>query len=344
MAPTQLKTLQIGRGLAALAVCAFHLSVYLGLKTGDAAFSAWTERGFLGVDFFFVLSGFIILHAHAGDIGRPGRWGAYAYKRFVRVYPIYWIYTAVLVAALLVGVGDTPLPTGAWDWFSSVTLVRVTDVKTPLPQAWTLFYEVLFYAVFSVLILNRRAGLALIGVWLTGVAIMRLYPELSPMGVLFGLYNLNFFIGMAVYLVARKLSLRQAVAVGLLGIGVLAATYAFDPDLQRPGRLLYAIAFGLMLAGAVGFERHRKVDIPLLGTLGDASYTIYLTHALLLSTAWKVLNPFIKLPGPAMYVLLFVAAVTGGVLLYLGVERPVLHILRRRRRPAAEAAPFKVAV
>jgi peptidoglycan/LPS O-acetylase OafA/YrhL len=344
MAPTQLKTLQIGRGLAALAVCAFHLSVYLGQQTGEAVFSAFTERGFLGVDFFFVLSGFIILHAHAGDMGRPGRWGAYAYKRFVRVYPIYWIYTAVLVAALLVGVGDTPLPTGVWNWVSSIALVRVTDIRTPLPQAWTLFYEVLFYAVFSVLILSRRAGLALIAAWLTGVAIMRFYPELSPAGVMFGLYNLNFFIGMAAYLVAPKLSLRQAAAVGLLGVGMLAGTYAFDPDLHRPGRLLYAVAFGLMLAGAVGFERHRRVDIPLLGTLGNASYTIYLTHALLLSTAWKVLRPFISLPGPAMYALLFVVAVTGGVVLYLWVEKPVLNLLRRRRRPAAEPAPLKVAI
>ncbi|NBQ54213.1 MAG: acyltransferase, partial [Proteobacteria bacterium] len=64
-----------------------------------------------GVDFFFVLSGFIILHAHMDDIGRPARLGRYLWRRAVRVYPIYWICLTLSVGALVVMGGALPL----WD-------------------------------------------------------------------------------------------------------------------------------------------------------------------------------------------------------------------------------------
>ena len=68
-----LKCLQAGRALAALAVVAFHLSTaFSDPRYGSHSIGqAFTRHGNLGVDFFFVLSGFIILNAHARDIGRP---------------------------------------------------------------------------------------------------------------------------------------------------------------------------------------------------------------------------------------------------------------------------------
>lgn len=92
----QLKTLQQGRGLAAMAVAAFHLSLLLGdtRYLNDAVFLKFTQRGNLGVDFFFVLSGFIIVFAHYKDINHPARVSDYLLKRFTRLFPVYWLYTA----------------------------------------------------------------------------------------------------------------------------------------------------------------------------------------------------------------------------------------------------------
>jgi peptidoglycan/LPS O-acetylase OafA/YrhL len=164
-----LNSLQVGRGLAALSVVAFHLSTALGDPRygGTRVFSLYTRRGNLGVDFFFVLSGFIILHAHKADLGRPARLGRYLYRRFVRLYPIYWLYTLVLttlVLTTLVAAGQAvvlKLPQTLAGWVSAVFLIRLSQESPPLGVAWTLFHEVAFYLFFSLAILNRRLGIAM---------------------------------------------------------------------------------------------------------------------------------------------------------------------------------------
>ncbi|PZR43307.1 MAG: acyltransferase, partial [Stutzerimonas stutzeri] len=136
-----LGTIQAGRGLAALAVVMFHLTIMMGdvRYGGDPVFRALTWRGDLGVDFFFVLSGFIMMFIHAGDIDRPGRWASFARARFVRLFPIYWLYTAAFCVLVALGFGRVvQLPTDAADWLSVVFLVRLTDVQPPLNVAWTL--------------------------------------------------------------------------------------------------------------------------------------------------------------------------------------------------------------
>src|SRR5882762_91392 len=117
-----LKALQAGRALAAISVAAFHLSLMMGLDRygGQAVFREYTKLGNLGVDFFFVLSGFIILFAHVDDIGKSDAWGAYVYRRFVRLFPIYWLYTGTFVLLLaLVGGTDAKMPTTLGDWITS---------------------------------------------------------------------------------------------------------------------------------------------------------------------------------------------------------------------------------
>jgi peptidoglycan/LPS O-acetylase OafA/YrhL len=92
-----LRTLQAGRGVAAIAVLLYHLNLELVARFGGASVSG-LEVGWAGVDFFFVLSGFIIWHVHAGDIGQDGRLGRYLWNRFTRLYPVYWAVLAVALA------------------------------------------------------------------------------------------------------------------------------------------------------------------------------------------------------------------------------------------------------
>jgi hypothetical protein len=107
-------SLQAGRALAALLVVLLHL----GLIIADAKYFdvPWVGTPFrwgdAGVEFFFVLSGFIITSAHAGDISRPSRLIPYLQRRAIRIYPPYWIvFALVFLLALPFSATRATLPT-----------------------------------------------------------------------------------------------------------------------------------------------------------------------------------------------------------------------------------------
>src|SRR5690349_9010218 len=106
----KLNSLQICRGLAALLVLLFHATfmsqTYLDYRPLDGVF----RFGYSGVDFFFVLSGFIIFWAHHGELGHPTALRPYVRRRFVRIYPLYWI-VAILLTPIYFG-----LPHRFHDW------------------------------------------------------------------------------------------------------------------------------------------------------------------------------------------------------------------------------------
>jgi exopolysaccharide production protein ExoZ len=91
MSKSKIQSLQMFRGFAALAVVAHHADVATDAFVGALAgpFSKWFGMGLLGVDFFFVLSGFIIMYAHMDDDCALAAWKLYAFKRLSRIYPAY---------------------------------------------------------------------------------------------------------------------------------------------------------------------------------------------------------------------------------------------------------------
>lgn len=333
-----IKTLQAGRALAALAVVAFHLSIMmsLGRYGGQAVYRDYTQFGNRGVDFFFVLSGFIILHAHAGDVGRPARWGRYVHRRFVRLFPIYWLYTGAYVLVLaVVGGTDATLPTTWADWLTSLTLIRWTDASPPLGVAWTLFHELAFYAVFSVLILGRRAGVLAMAAFVIAALLNFHFPGergRTALDTYTAAYNLYFVFGMAAYGLSRRAGAGWLELIGGAGLAAL-ALLAMATWFQAASVLL-ALGLALLLAGAVQREAAGRVYVPrVLAFIGDASYSIYLTH-ISLEGAWLKLamkGHWSQRVGPGpTFLLVMVGTVALGCLAYRWVERPLLRMLRGR--------------
>jgi peptidoglycan/LPS O-acetylase OafA/YrhL len=355
-----LQTIQVGRGLAAFAVAAFHLSIGLAdpRYLGYPVFESITWRGNLGVDFFFVLSGFIMMLVHHNDIGRPERWRAFALKRAIRVYPIYWLYTLGFCLLVAFNFGTvTRLPAVASDWISVVTLVRFSSVQPPLSPAWTLFHEIAFYAVFSLLLLNRRIGAAALAAWMLVAIILFQYAaptERTPLATLFSAYNLDFVVGMAAFAVLARLKVWSAAV--LVGIG--AALIAVCMSLEARGSvfvgfpLLYAIGFGCILSAMVFFEKRREKklgDVPVVTLLGNASYSIYLTHEALEGLFMKLVlraRSMVPLTDGIVYGAILVATIIGGCFAYLLVERPLLSFLHERlgraRRSSSRWSPAAV--
>ena len=107
--------IQAARGIAALLVVAYHAERALSLPqyVGRMPLDGITGFGHAGVDFFFVLSGFIILTVHGVDLGQPGRFRRYAARRVCRIYPPYWIVTALVLMLTFAGTAGTACRAGS---------------------------------------------------------------------------------------------------------------------------------------------------------------------------------------------------------------------------------------
>lgn len=335
-----IKSLQIGRGLAALAVTLFHTSgMFADPRFGlESPFWNWTYRGDLGVDFFFVLSGYIILHAHREDIGRPAQLKGYAFKRFVRIYPLYWIFTLLILAgAALVG-GVSAMPQNGGDLLSIGLLVRFSEISTPVGTAWTLFHEIIFYAIFALLLLRRWLGIAMLGLWFGIVAWNFHY---APFGnwsfpqTLFSAHNLGFLFGIGAFFLSARSDKTTALACLLIGLLLIPALLWGEGALGRadPLQLGFTIAFALIIAGAVALERQGLVvRSAALAMLGDASYTLYLAHENVGATLLKIAVK-LRLTDHVDHHILYVGFVATiiffSLLFYRWVEKPLLGWMRR---------------
>ena len=340
--PIQLKSLQQGRGLAAIAVVAFLLSLLLGSPRylNDAVLLNFTHRGNLGVDFFFVLSGFIIVFAHHNDINQPDRAREYLMKRFIRLFPVYWLYTAIFCILVALGFGSASIvPESFSNWISTLLLIRLDSFELPITPAWTLIHELAFYLIFATLILNRTIGIMVMFVWLLAGGIVFQYPEEGarlPLTTYFSPLNFNFLIGMAAFYAlkhAQNINLKPAFPFGL-------ALFILIYFLESKGmtynylQLAYAASFGFIIVGAAAYERagFPASRFKLLSLIGDASYTIYLTHLAFLGLIAKIvikLSGFVAVNSLVVYFVTFCITILCGCLLYLFVERPLLRLCRK---------------
>jgi exopolysaccharide production protein ExoZ len=345
--PRTLFGVQIARGIAATMVVLAHANLLID----SHMFQGWFIEGWCGVDFFFVLSGFIIFYANHHDIGhRPGL-PLYLFKRFVRIYPIYWAYS---IAAVFVHLALAPrIHLISWIHLSARTLIscallyptNVSANEMPvLPVAWTLSYEVLFYLMFGVLIaLKPRIAYPLVAVWslvsLANVLFEHNFDNLF-LNLLFAPRNSEFLLGAVVGWLAIKGSHRIGILILWIcmasGLALLAASwthahwFANVPSNNVAG---FGAAFALIVFAAVGLEMHGPKGggraRRLLIYLGDASYSIYLVHFLLIVIANIVLAR-IGIHSRPRFLIIVTGCIVAGCLGYRFIERPIMNALNSR--------------
>jgi peptidoglycan/LPS O-acetylase OafA/YrhL len=348
-----LRTLQAGRGIAALAVVFFHAGVEVGTDPRfwlEASFSQFLAPGELGVEFFFLLSGIVIVLAHWCDIGDASTLRLYAWKRFRRIYPIYWMILAAVVPALFILPQLQPgVDRSFLSILSSVILVHVGSLNSVLIVGWTLFHEILFYAIFSLLLVNRSVGVISIIAWLSGSVLTILHFIVSPgLAWLFSPLHLLFGGGMLIALTIRlcpKLNWKLFLFPGIAGLGlVLVWSYQVH---HRTDAISLAIgaALAFLVLGLIELERTQRLKVwAPLTFLGDASYSIYLLHFPILSLTFKVLfaaSKMISIPLWIWAVFGIAIAVSAGIAMHVLIEVPVLKLLSRfgAERQASGGAP-----
>jgi peptidoglycan/LPS O-acetylase OafA/YrhL len=338
-------SIQVLRGVAAVLVVLFHATQFFTSLYQIAPFWGFFLFGFSGVDIFFVLSGFIIFMIHFPDIGKPQRYLSYIIKRFIRIYPIYWITLAILSCWLLFTDSIS-----IQDVYENISLLYSPKIWVN-PVCWTMTFEVLFYIIFSFLILNRILGSVLIFCWMIIVVAPNLFDlkfSFFLFILVFHKYTILFMIGLIVsYTVMQLRQFSPMIRNKLGNIACLCGFIAFSvtsfycvkysiPSDELIILLGYGFASGCFMICALSdtFEAFfRKQN--LLKSLGDASYSIYLLHYIFLSVVVSYLKLHTSMSEAFTVTLAFVAVcvltVIVGWLFYMTVEHPLLKFIRTLR-------------
>ena len=333
----KITVLQGGRAIAALGVLLLH-AAEMTEKHGQARLPGWAflDRGALGVDFFFVLSGFIILHAHANDRRGLAAASSYAWRRITRIYVPY-LPLILAIMALYISVPSL----GAekkWSLFTSVTLIAAERPPAPaLSAAWTLIHEVMFYAIFLLSYWTPRFRW-LIAAWVVLIGMTSYLPITisefnlplaleAPLNVFLSPLNVEFVAGMIAAVAVRSLSLVWARVVLVIGITGLVGFFAAE----EISRVWFGLAMAIAISGLVRMDISGSIASPgWLFFLGNASYAIYLIHGPVISIASGMLAS-IALPWLANMTLCAALGLGGGVMYHLLFEKPALSYVSRWR-------------
>jgi exopolysaccharide production protein ExoZ len=345
----RIELVEVARGLAALAVVFVHGASGMSLPqySGRIPFSNIFGLGFMGVDFFFVLSGFIILYVHFNDIDRPTQAKRYVWRRLVRIFPTYWIIFALFLAFNLLVQRDKVQITGLL-WFPQEMLLLKSHLW--LGVAWTLQHEMLFYTLFILLILNRRLGVFAIAGWMAMIIALkfiaphyhdyvRVTIETTTVRsldrILFHPQNLDFLYGMIIAFCLR----RTPHFIGYLGLAFAAVFVACAPLVQWPDvdmnsywRYPWAgLGFASLLC-AILFMSARVPRVPAFLTfLGTISYSLYLSHLMPISTVLAALSRlgwYQQIPEALIFTLAVASAILFASLCYRYLEKPLMQRLQ----------------
>lgn len=323
-------SVQALRALAAWAVVCHHfMQIFFDFEARGPIGQLFIDKGAVGVDIFFVISGLVIFLSTEGKALPPARFLLY---RLFRIVPAYWLYTVLM--ALLVVFARPLLPDQTVDWNHLLLSLLFIPTENPggygiyptLNVGWTLNYEMLFYVLFAWALLFRlQVRLLVVAALLFAVC-----QAWTGFGWVSEFYRSDivyeFLLGIGIGMLYRRGWIGPALWLPLLGIGAaLLAIYHLPPE---PRLLNWGVPSAVLVMASMALERHVERN-RLLKLLGDCSYSVYLMHVLVLSAGGYLarrygINPYL------MFVVCALAIAIGSWLSYEWVEKRSYQWLKAR--------------
>lgn len=352
-------TLELGRFLAALAVMLAHWfgEVNSHSASGHDIFAGFMPPFALAVQYFFVLSGFVMARAHHQDFGKWGSPLKFWWRRGWRIYPVYWLALLIPIYYLH---GALAQPLFAFRIFSLAPF-NTGDFIAP---AWSLRYEIGFYLVFGI------ALLPFIGRWVLALWIMLVLWSCAPNAALAVLHvpaptafhslikatgirlfdgaDSYFLAGLLAGMISIKLPPKMSMSVVITvvaAVGLLLLQPSFEwghsYGTSKTEIMGYALILAALLVGLTGLEQKNGLRLPrFCGGLGAMSYPLYITHTAVMLIFSVELHK-VKWHAPVLYTICFL-----GIIVYLMIawavtslyDQPIQRAVKRLKLFSRRAA------
>lgn len=311
------------RGVASVLVIVFHV---FEAFTGGNRFIQIINHGYLAVDFFFVLSGFVVAYAYDDRWGKLTQWDFYK-RRLIRLQPM--VIMGSVIGALLFYFSASPnlfpLIAGTPVWKVLLTmLIGATLIPLPISMdirgwqemhplngpAWSLFFEYIANILYAVVV--RRFSKLLLSIFVSLAACMMIgYLVFGSKGDLIGGWSLNqeqlfigftrvlypFFAGVLLSRVGKLIRVKNAfwwcsvliiVSMSIPRIGD--EQHVWMNEIYDAAIVI--IVFPIIVSMGAGGIFHNSRSARISKFLGDISYPLYITHypLIYIYTAWVVDN------------------------------------------------------
>jgi len=347
------------RGVAALLVVVYHFQENL-----SASLALWLPstvqwllaNARLGVEIFFVLSGFVIAHSIRDGLHSPSYLGRFGLRRSFRLDPPLWGMIALELSLLWVSQRVAPSVHVTWpSWQQLLTNATYTQhffgYSDILPVFWSLTYEVQFYVMLVAAAVAKRSWgprRAIVAAFLGALYLLSTTIWLREMTVVpRGLFIdrwFQFSLGMFAWLTAnRKMPTWSFVAICL---ATLAAAWMGSASVYRQLSATVAIltAAAILLVQQRDIMHTTLVNRPIQ-FLGKISYSLYLIH---LPVGWRLITLTKMLGGPVLSPvassLVFLAAIFVSIvaawIFFLAVEAPSIRLAKRVEVPRVHQRPY----
>lgn len=324
--------LQAARALAALSVAYFHSYIALRAfpESAQIPIGPLKDWGYLGVDFFFAISGFVICLVASKPTFSPI---SFAIKRVFRLYPMYWV--AMAAVAFLIAIGKyRPEPIG--HFLYSMTLFPQNGAPA-YDVSWTLERELVFYALATFIV--PLAGLRGLAIALASLGVAGWYFGNPWSWHLVSTTQIDFLCGVLVFLAHDWLKRLGAIAPIVFGSALLAYTRSHDFPFS------VSLCMGIILLGIISLRLPwDRRPFRWIIQAGDASYSIYLLHyvtfvTMVYAAAWIGLPDWMC--EPWRYITLIVCCLVSYATWKI-IEAPsnrfAANITRQAKRPLVESS------
>jgi peptidoglycan/LPS O-acetylase OafA/YrhL len=301
---SRFETLDSWRGICALFVVVFH---FISMMPNSLERSSFLRNSYLFVDFFFVLSGFVLCHSYRGKISSLSDLVRFAVRRFGRVWPLHAVVLALFIVAV-VWVNRLPHPDGlnlTWNQssyaigaiFPSLLLLNAMNLLGNVwnGPAWSIGAEFYVYLLFGALMLVAGRRLVLPALMLSAAALALVYawaPSFMNTTWDYGFVRCiaGFFSGIVAFHLYERTKQRDLFAATRRELGAVVLVLLFvvsagqNADAVSPLSLAAPVVFGLaviVFAGQQGFVS-LALRAPPFVALGRYSFSIYMIHQPLL--------------------------------------------------------------